>query len=202
MVKCWDPKAAATTATPPSDSSPHWACSRSANTSFRSSKHKAINFTGRPKQNCQTHNTHSHLRTLAQGHYSGGGTGFTCITNFAGQAWVRLLGSLLWTISTKGRGYRQSQEGVGGQGGRKGRRRRRAYTATEVEEGHNCDLNNQLSKPLAEACGAQVLPSTRDRTFGGEHEEFEYLEAKPIVISLVSPFPHSPLSLCPCCLWL
>lgn len=193
MVKCWDPKAVATPATAPPDSSPQRACSLPADTPFRSSNHQTINFAARPEQGWQAHNTHSYSRILIQGHYSRSDVGFACLTNPVGQAWVRILGSLLRTIPEEGRGHRQSQEGVGRQGGRKGNRRRRTRTTTEVEEGHEYYLNDNLTESLPEVYGPQVLPSTRDRNFGGEYEELEHLEARSIVITFLIPlFLQSP----------
>jgi len=193
MVKRWDPKAVATAAAAAasSSSSPQRHCSHPCAALLRRINHQTISFS---EQGPQVPNTRSYPRTLIQGHSSGSGAGYTCLADIVDQTWLRLLGSLLRTITSKGHGRRQSQEGVGGQGGCKGRRCRRACATTEAEEGHCYDFDNDPSEGLPEVHGPQVLPNTCDRDFGGEYEEFEHLETRSIVIFLVSSFP--------CCRWL
>ena len=184
MVKRRDPKTVATPATVPPGPSPQRSRSCPDATSLRSNDHQ-IDFAGCPKQDSQA--PHSYSRALNQGYSSRSGPGFTCLANIVDQAWVRLLGSLLRTISPKGHGRRQSQEGVRGQGGRKGRRCRRAHITTKVEEGRDYDL----PKGPPEAYGSQILPNMCDRAFGGKHEELEHLEAGSLVIFLILLFSPS-----------
>jgi hypothetical protein len=193
VVKRWVPKAAAAPTTTSSRSPPQRPCCLPGTTLLRCNNHQAINFVGCPKQGSQVPDVYFDPRALTQSHRSRSGAGFACLTNLVRQAWVCLLGSLFRAIPKAGRGRRQSQEGVGGQGGREGRGRRRACTTTEVEEGHTHDLDNGLTKALPEVYGPQVLSSTCDRNFGGEHEELEHLEARSVVISfLVSLFSPTP----------